>query len=354
MEDSRTPKPVPALFSRYRFRIVSAGALLLFAGVWILTATWGIADVIAHNQRISDEIEAHLDEGPIDRIDFDPDIKPTRRELKVPWTFLGNSTSPFPLIIVYDVAYQFGPEKGERSRNVVLWLFGYKVVLQTFMVRNTPATESLDGSTGLGGDALPTAIPIYITPFYSSEGPQVNVGPYSHELAGATAETIRELAKKMKADRATLPIETMYVMSIRLYDLGHKQEAVYWFYSAYYRDRLLRALLSKESIGGIGDEAFERGQAGNSFHRLAGEYINGYAFGDLPSLQESLRRVMTENETPPDLKAIYPNLEFIDRESWPEQNSEVAAGLHQLLNYIANNPKEIHEMRKKNGIEGKY
>lgn len=352
MEDS--PKRPRCLLSEYRLRIACA-AVIVIAGIWILTATRGIADIIESGYRDSESIIALYDVGPVNRIDFDPDARPALGELRIPWYFQGNVSSPFPLIIAKDVAFQFAPDDSGRSRTFIFWCFGYKTQLYTHIWRRSHPTDSLtETNLPVPDDAATSEIPIYVTPYYNSQGPEVSVGAYSGELTTATAASIAELAKKMKAEWATLPVETMYVMSIRLYDLGLKKESVYWFYSAQVRALLFKSLLSEESIGGIGNEGFERIQAYSAFHRLAGEYINGYAFGELQSLQESIRLVKAENETPPDLAIIYPDLDFIDRGSWPDKTREVAADLDKLLDYIANNAEEIQETRKKNGIEGKY
>lgn len=197
-------------------------------------------------------------------------------------------------------------------------------------------------------------MPVYVTPYYNSVGPKINVGPYSKEMASATADSVLKLSEKMKKERETLPVEPMFVMAIRLYDLGHKDEAIYWFYSAYFRARLVRNTLKKESLGGIGSEGFERRQAHGAFHQLAGEYINGYAFGELEQLERQVRQVKSENETTPKLNTIYPKLQFIDEAEWPEKNKESVADLDKLLDFIVNNADEIKATRKENGIEGKY
>ena len=197
-------------------------------------------------------------------------------------------------------------------------------------------------------------MPVYITPYYNSEGPEINVGTHSKDLAAATAESIIDLSAKMKADWETLSVATMYVMSIRLYDLGRKNDAVYWFYSAQFRMRLLRSLLSDDSIGEIGSEGFELIHAHKAFHQLAGEYINGYGFGDLHTLEETVRLVKSENGHPPKFKTIYPDLQFIDEQSWPGKNKEVSDAIDFLLDYISNNADDIKAKRKANGIEGKY
>src|SRR5687768_17137025 len=59
-----------------------------------------------------------------------------------------------------------------------------------------------------------SAIPIYVTPFYYSEGPQINVGEFSDDLAAADAQSILEIEKEISQKWETLPFETMYVVAI--------------------------------------------------------------------------------------------------------------------------------------------
>lgn len=198
------------------------------------------------------------------------------------------------------------------------------------------------------------AMPIYISPYYDSEGLQINVGPFSDELAAATADSISDLSTKMKSEWESLPIETMYIASIRLYDLGHKNEAVYWFYSAQYRANLLKTLLREDSIGGFGSEAFSRVSAYNAFNQLAGEYINGYGYGDLEKMEKTIKSVLSENEQLPQLNTIYPNLKLVDDKSWPAKNKFVADSYIQQIEFIGQNADKIKAIRKENGIDDKY
>jgi hypothetical protein len=222
------------------------------------------------------------------------------------------------------------------------------------LVALDPCIESLVGEITQEAALKKPPIPIYVTPYYDSKGLQIEVGPFSKELAAATDGTVRELITKMKKERDTLPIEAMYVVSIRLYDFGLKDDAVYWFHSATYRARLFQSIVPRTSIGNIGDPGFEHTQAYGAFHTLAGEYINGYAFGDLAKLKKTIELVKSENEKIPKFKLIYPKQSFVPDESWPAKNKEIAAGLDKLLDYIAKNADEIKATRKKNGIEGKY
>ena len=218
------------------------------------------------------------------------------------------------------------------------------------------ATAPVNGlsPTGGGRDSAQRRIEIYVTPYYDANGTKVDVGEFSGDLADATAASIDELAAKMDKAWDSLPAETMYVMSIRLYDLGLKDEATYWFYSAQYRTRLLFELVPTESIGSLGAPAFELQHALDSFFELAGPYINGHAFGDVQSLRKILERVREKNKTLPAFKSIYPSFKFIPEESWPDKNREIAAGLEKFENDIKNRADEIKATRKKNGVDGKY
>jgi hypothetical protein len=198
-------------------------------------------------------------------------------------------------------------------------------------------------------------IPVYITPFYSSDGPQISVGAYSKKLAEANATTISRVAAEMKREWATLPVEAMYVAAIRHYDLGRKDDAVYWFYSAQYRARLFKSILSDDNANSIGASAFEAVSAHGAFHELAGEYINGYGFGNLDKLKATIKTVQSENEKAlPSFISIYPTVNFIPAGSWGDKNKEIAAGLSKLLGFIETQAEEINAQRKQNGIEGKY
>ena len=196
---------------------------------------------------------------------------------------------------------------------------------------------------------------MHVTPFYNSEGPQIDVGPFSRQLASANADTIKNVATAMKKQWDTLPVETMYVAAIRHYDLGRKDEAVYWFYSAQYRARLFASILSDDNPKSIGGSAFEATSAYSAFQELAGEYINGHAFGNLDTLKATIKMVQAEGgNTMPRFAVIYPKAKFIPEGLWPDKTKDIAAGLSKLLNFIETQPDKIKATRKQNGIEGKY
>jgi hypothetical protein len=233
----------------------------------------------------------------------------------------------------------------------------FRKLLRSFAVALAAFVNLLLVGCGAGRSAKPAAggpMPLYITPYYNFNGPQVAVGEHSKRLKDADATSIKQLAAELKNEREQLRPEVMYVTAIRLYDLGHKDEAVYWFYTAQYRARLFTAILDKEETRSIGSDAFELKQAYSAFHQLAGGYINGYAFGELDKLEKTLTQVVEEGKSLPKYGKLYPKVKFIPEDAWPEKNREVSRGLSELIGYAKTNAGWIKEQRKKSGIEGKY
>jgi hypothetical protein len=197
-------------------------------------------------------------------------------------------------------------------------------------------------------------MPIYVTPFYDSQGLQVEVGAFGKELAAAAdAATIQGVIGQMRDEWSGLSPEVMYVAAIRLYDLGQKDDAAYWFYSAQYRAMLFRRLVAGD-LGTIGSKPFELVQAYGAFQQLAGEYINGYAFGNPARLAEVMTQVQEEGNTLPDMKRIFPDVALIDETLWPEANEGVNNGLASMIRNLRTGANDILAQRKAAGIEGKY
>jgi len=200
----------------------------------------------------------------------------------------------------------------------------------------------------------PARIEIYVTPYYNSAGPVIDVGAFSKGLGASSESVFLTTISEMKKSWDTLKFTEMYVAAIRLYDRGFRDEAVYWFYSAQYRGRLLRALLDPQKVGGLGDPGFELSHAWNAFHQLVGPYINGYAFGNMDQLILVIERVKKEGKTIPDLNRIYPDLSFKKKSEWEAGNSEVNDGLGKLLQTIKDQKTTIKQQRIDTGVEAKF
>jgi hypothetical protein len=200
----------------------------------------------------------------------------------------------------------------------------------------------------------PAHIDVYVTPYYNSKGPVIEVGPFSSGLAAKSEPEFLATISKMKQSWNSLNFAETYVAAIRLYDLGFRKESIYWFYSAQYRGRLLATLIDQEKMGSIGSTGFELFQAQNAFQQLVGPYINGYAFGDIDQLIPIIERVQREGKVVPDLTKIYPRVTFRPKSEWDAGNKGLNDGLTKLLTTLKNEKASIKKQRVERGLEAKF
>jgi hypothetical protein len=200
----------------------------------------------------------------------------------------------------------------------------------------------------------PAHIEVYITPYYNSKGPTIEVGPFSSGLAAKSEPEFLATIAKMKKSWETLNFPETYAAAIRLYDLGYRKESIYWFYSAQYRGRLFASLIDREKMGSMGDPGFELFQAQNAFQQLVGPYVNGYAFGDIDQLIPIIERVQKEGKTVPDLTNIYPRVTFKPKSEWDEGNKALNEGMTKLLVTLKNEKASIKQQRAERGMEAKF
>src|SRR6516225_10859583 len=200
----------------------------------------------------------------------------------------------------------------------------------------------------------PAHIDVYVTPFYNSKGPTVEVGPFSNGLAVKNESEFVATIAKMKKSWDTLNFAETYVAAIRLYDLGYRKESIYWFYSAQYRGRLFASLIDRDKMGSIGAPGFELFQAQNAFQQLVGPYINRYAFGDIDQLVPIIERVQKGGKTVPDLTKIYPRVTFKPKSEWEAGNKALNEGLTKLLITLKNEKASIKQQREERGMEAKF
>jgi hypothetical protein len=125
-------------------------------------------------------------------------------------------------------------------------------------------------------------IGIYVQPFYEAAPtpggkPQVAVGKqYNDLLSSSRREDILAARDLVLAKPALVTPMTMMVLAIRLYDVGLRDDAVFWFYVAKERYIVMSEVLDvKTQTLAQADDAMR------SFATLAGPIINGYAFCDL-------------------------------------------------------------------------
>jgi hypothetical protein len=197
-------------------------------------------------------------------------------------------------------------------------------------------------------------IPILVPRFYSSEGLQIRVGNYSQQLGTDDLQDLTLLAQEMARQRHELTPEQMFVLAIRLYDLGEKDNSVYWFYEAQFRAKLFLKSLDADHIAGISELSSELLSSYDSFTKLAGEYINGYAGCDVDNWVKIANSVKDDNPTPPELGKLFPGAVFVERSQWQGINDEVAAGLGGLIDQLSKTKEAIRRQRETNNLDALY
>ena len=196
-------------------------------------------------------------------------------------------------------------------------------------------------------DGSKEQINIYVTPFYDSTPLQINVGEYSKRLKSNSSAKMLKLADELKEKIDEVDALTLYVLSIRLYNLGKKDESFYWFYTAQFRARVMLSMA--RGLDPTGAPA-----AFDAFQTLAGRWINGYAFGDPDKALSILEHVIEDVKHMGYIKNVYPMYDFKPESEQPEVVEEQINGLKNLIKYMSENKEDILQQRKENGIEGKY
>jgi hypothetical protein len=125
-------------------------------------------------------------------------------------------------------------------------------------------------------------IDIYVTPYYESaktlDGhPTVAVATaFDTQLSSNKREDILAVRDAIQAQSKLITPMTLMVLAIRLYDVGLRDDAVFWFYVA--KDRYLTMAdvldMKAPSLAPVDD-------AIGAFATLAGPSINSYAFCNL-------------------------------------------------------------------------
>ena len=133
---------------------------------------------------------------------------------------------------------------------------------------------------------------IYVQPYYEAARepggtPRVAVGRSFDGLASNKREDILAIRDRIVKEPKLVTPMTLMVLAIRLYDVGLRDDAVFWFYAA--KDRFL-TLDEVVDVGAGGLAQVE--DAIRNFSTLAGPIINGYAFCDIANQQAIRARAL--------------------------------------------------------------
>jgi hypothetical protein len=140
--------------------------------------------------------------------------------------------------------------------------------------------------------AAPTPEPVrqlgvFVLPFYEAgatfaEPPKVAVDPaYDKLLASMNQADIKKARDAIAAHPDMVRPETMMVLAIRLYDVGLRDDALFWYYAGRDRFVTMDAVLDMRSL-----RLIKVAETIESFVGAIGDAMDGYAYCDVARHQE--------------------------------------------------------------------
>jgi hypothetical protein len=202
-------------------------------------------------------------------------------------------------------------------------------------------------------------IGIFVQPYYEAARepggtPRVAVGRSFDGLASNRREDILGIRDRIVKEPKLVTPMTLMVLAIRFYDVGLRDDAVFWFYAA--KDRFL-TLDQVVDVGAGGLAQVE--DAIRSFSTLAGPIINGYAFCDIANQQAIRAKALDWVEQNP-YEAIFmerlPAKQSNRRQALIEAVATLRASAAKEAAYLADaaNAAKFRADRARNRVDEKY
>ncbi|MGR3807675.1 hypothetical protein [Pasteurella testudinis] len=129
------------------------------------------------------------------------------------------------------------------------------------------------------------SIDVYITPYYSAQNGKAEVvNTYeliNHLLLSNKLDDFKKAVQLVEAAPDNVTPMTLMVLAARAYDVGLRDEAVFWFYNG--KNRYITLV----DVIDIKDKMFfETRTTMGAFINLIGSFINSYAFCDINKQRE--------------------------------------------------------------------
>lgn len=192
-------------------------------------------------------------------------------------------------------------------------------------------------------------MPISVAPFYKSDPLTINVGDMSEQLKSDNPGDILKLANSIKPGDTNIPIEALYVMAIRLYDLDEKIPAAYWFYNAQLKSKILNDILAKEAISIKDDnDITEKLDAYEAFNELMEPYFNN-VLSENPEGWTDIINMVQKDLTNFDVRGFvndFPKIADKIINEHPEAMQKLNEGLNAIKDILQENVNELVQQTK--------
>ena len=198
-------------------------------------------------------------------------------------------------------------------------------------------------------------LPYYQAPRIPDDPPLVAVSTRLDKLLASTRrEDIERAREDIARDPGVITPMTMMVLAIRLYDVGLRDDAVFWFNVAKQRYELLSRVNDMKT-----PELAPIASAMGAFIRLAGPVINGYAYCDIDKQREiALTAIDWTSRHPYDalLMPEVPALPGDRKQNYQKALADLLATVKKERDYLAvpANAQRLKALRAQNEADARY
>ncbi len=203
-------------------------------------------------------------------------------------------------------------------------------------------------------------IDVYVLPYYESartagDTPKVAVGrSVDALLASNRREDLERVRDEIAKNNGLITPMTLMVLAIRLYDVGLRDDAVFWFYAAKNRYATLAEAADMRS-----PQLAQVEDATRNFALLAGPAINGYAFCDIANQQKAAARALQWTIDNPYQAIFLPQVPARPGDRAANRDraiAELKTSVTKERDYLANpaNVAQMRQQRRDNGTDRKY
>lgn len=155
---------------------------------------------------------------------------------------------------------------------------------------------------------------------------------------GADADYNKMTPDQIKAGIASSHPSAFYILALKLFQAGQRDDAVFWFYAGQLRYRF--HLIANPGLAPDGDPALF-----TSLSEVVGRPLNEYAFGDIDALTATMEKVLEWDEKTDN--------GFTSKTTHADAWKETRQGLGKLRDYTRSHAGELRAQRKQNGLENR-
>ena len=215
----------------------------------------------------------------------------------------------------------------------------------------------LSFTTAVGAESAPVEqfppirqVGVFVMPYYQAaqtlQGrPQVDVAQaFNMQLASNRREDVLAVRDAIEAQPQLITPMTLMVLAIRLYDVGLRDDAVFWFYVAKNRYLAMAGVLNVRTSALIQVE-----EAVRNFATLAGPFFNSYAFCDPAKQREASTKSIAWVEQHPYEAIFMPQLPALpgDRtENLKKSLADIRVRVQKEAQYL-DDPKNQAEFKRR-------